>query len=78
MHLRNQLDQNGFAPLPLIASFRRVQALTNDLGFIAYVLRSSSFLEVVFPVISCCHTQFIVNRLAPVVFGVATIGRNGL
>ncbi|XP_048884287.1 la-related protein 1-like isoform X2 [Brienomyrus brachyistius] len=44
--LRRKMDQNGFLPIALIASFHRVQALTTDLGLIMEALKNSKEVEV--------------------------------
>lgn len=44
--LRSKMDQQGWVPITLIASFPRVQNLTESVPFILDCLRGSSFLEV--------------------------------
>lgn len=41
------MDAEGYLPVTLIASFHRVQALTNDVGLILDAINSSEKLEVV-------------------------------
>lgn len=42
--LRRKMDQEGFLPVALIASFHRVQALTTDVSLILEVSSSSTLL----------------------------------
>uniref|UniRef100_A0A8C9WP74 La ribonucleoprotein 1, translational regulator n=1 Tax=Scleropages formosus TaxID=113540 RepID=A0A8C9WP74_SCLFO len=45
--LRRKMDQNGFLPIALIASFHRVQALTTDLSLILEALKDSKEVEII-------------------------------
>ncbi|KAJ7327761.1 La ribonucleoprotein domain member 1B [Desmophyllum pertusum] len=45
LFLRRQMDSEGFIPLALIASFYRVQALTQDFNFILEALKGSEAVE---------------------------------
>lgn len=45
--LRRKMDVNGFLPISLIASFHRVQALTQDVQMVIDALQDSSLVEVV-------------------------------
>ncbi|KAF7493987.1 La-related protein 1 [Sarcoptes scabiei] len=45
--LRRKMDENGFLPISLIASFHRVQALTQDFTFVVDALANSQLVEVV-------------------------------
>ncbi|XP_023675332.2 la-related protein 1-like [Paramormyrops kingsleyae] len=45
--LRQKMDQNGFLPIALIASFHRVQALTTNLRLIMEALKNSKEVEVI-------------------------------
>ncbi|EPS68285.1 hypothetical protein M569_06485 [Genlisea aurea] len=44
--LRNRMDEGGWVPISLIASFRRVQNLTNDIPTILDSLSQSTVLEI--------------------------------
>lgn len=44
--LRSQMDEEGWVPITLIAGFRRVQTLTNDIQMILGSLRDSSNVEI--------------------------------
>lgn len=46
--LRRKMDQEGFLPVALIASFHRVQALTTDVSLILEVGSSSALLHCCF------------------------------
>lgn len=41
------MDQEGYLPVTLIASFHRVQALTSDIGLILDAINSSDKLELI-------------------------------
>ena len=43
--LRRKMDSEGYLPISLIASFHRVQALTQDVGLVVQALPSSSLLD---------------------------------
>uniref|UniRef100_A0A3Q2R0W0 La ribonucleoprotein 1, translational regulator n=1 Tax=Fundulus heteroclitus TaxID=8078 RepID=A0A3Q2R0W0_FUNHE len=45
--LRRKMDQEGFLPVGLIASFHRVQALTTDVNLILEALKDSKEVEVI-------------------------------
>ncbi|PFX22670.1 la-related protein 1B-like isoform X1 [Stylophora pistillata] len=45
--LRRQMDYEGFIPIGLIASFYRVQALTQDVNLILEALRGSEAVEII-------------------------------
>ncbi|KAL3845348.1 hypothetical protein ACJIZ3_002751 [Penstemon smallii] len=45
-YLRSHMDDNGWVPISLIASFRRVQQLTTDIPMILEALRYSAIVEV--------------------------------
>uniref|UniRef100_A0A4W4E729 HTH La-type RNA-binding domain-containing protein n=1 Tax=Electrophorus electricus TaxID=8005 RepID=A0A4W4E729_ELEEL len=45
--LRRKMDQEGFLPLALIASFHRVQALTTDMSLILAALQDSKEVEII-------------------------------
>ncbi|KAI1283743.1 La-related protein 1 [Halotydeus destructor] len=45
MFIRKRMDSEGYLPLSLIASFHRVQCLTQDLMFIIEALQVSTLLE---------------------------------
>uniref|UniRef100_A0AAQ5YWL2 HTH La-type RNA-binding domain-containing protein n=1 Tax=Amphiprion ocellaris TaxID=80972 RepID=A0AAQ5YWL2_AMPOC len=45
--LRRKMDQEGFLPIGLIASFHRVQALTTDVNIILEALKDSKEVEVI-------------------------------
>lgn len=45
-YLRSNMDEQGWVPISLIATFRRVQQLTNDVTLILDALRNSTILEV--------------------------------
>ncbi|CAK8697371.1 unnamed protein product [Clavelina lepadiformis] len=51
--LRRKMDKEGFLPISLIASFQRVQALTNDIDMIHEVLKESTVVEVVENKVRC-------------------------
>ena len=40
------MDEEGWVPIKLIADFRRVQALTNDIQMLLSSLRDSSIVEI--------------------------------
>ncbi|KAK9063934.1 hypothetical protein SSX86_017806 [Deinandra increscens subsp. villosa] len=44
--LRSQMDEEGWVPIKLIAGFRRVQALTNDVQMLLSSLKDSSTVEI--------------------------------
>ncbi|KAI3734401.1 hypothetical protein L6452_13869 [Arctium lappa] len=44
--LRSQMDEEGWVPIALIAGFRRVQSLTNDIQMILNSLRDSATVEI--------------------------------
>lgn len=46
MYLRNQMDCGGWVPIALIANFRKVRELTNDIQLIWEALGASSVVEV--------------------------------
>jgi len=43
--LRRKMDQEGYLPISLIASFHRVQALTQDVSLVIQALQQSSLLQ---------------------------------
>lgn len=43
--LRRKMDAQGYLPLSLIASFHRIQALTQDVGLVLEAVRESPLLE---------------------------------
>ncbi|KAF3841111.1 hypothetical protein F7725_006973 [Dissostichus mawsoni] len=45
--LRRKMDQEGFLPLSLVASFHRVQALTTDVNLILEALKGSQEVEII-------------------------------
>lgn len=45
--LRRKMDADGFLPVPLIASFHRVQALTTDVAVVIAAVQDSETLELV-------------------------------
>ncbi|XP_049448305.1 la-related protein 1 isoform X8 [Epinephelus fuscoguttatus] len=45
--LRRKMDQEGFLPIGLVASFHRVQALTTDVNLILEALKDSKEVEVI-------------------------------
>uniref|UniRef100_A0A671Y711 La ribonucleoprotein 1, translational regulator n=1 Tax=Sparus aurata TaxID=8175 RepID=A0A671Y711_SPAAU len=45
--LRRKMDQEGFLPVALVASFHRVQALTTDVNLILEALKDSKEVEVI-------------------------------
>lgn len=45
--LRRKMDADGFLPVPLIASFHRVQALTTDVAVVIAAVQDSEILELV-------------------------------
>ncbi|KAG7232253.1 hypothetical protein INR49_009537 [Caranx melampygus] len=45
--LRRKMDQEGFLPIGLIASFHRVQALTTDINLILEALKDSKEVELI-------------------------------
>jgi hypothetical protein len=45
-YMRTHMDKEGFLPLSLIASFHRVQALTNDIAVIIAAIENSNHLEI--------------------------------
>uniref|UniRef100_A0A8C6Q4R0 La ribonucleoprotein 1, translational regulator n=1 Tax=Nothobranchius furzeri TaxID=105023 RepID=A0A8C6Q4R0_NOTFU len=45
--LRRKMDQEGFLPIGLIASFHRVQALTTDVNLIIEALKGSKEVEII-------------------------------
>uniref|UniRef100_A0A672YVM9 HTH La-type RNA-binding domain-containing protein n=1 Tax=Sphaeramia orbicularis TaxID=375764 RepID=A0A672YVM9_9TELE len=45
--LRRKMDQEGFLPIGLIASFHRVQALTTDINLILDALKDSKEVEII-------------------------------
>uniref|UniRef100_A0A8C1YGA7 La ribonucleoprotein 1, translational regulator n=1 Tax=Cyprinus carpio TaxID=7962 RepID=A0A8C1YGA7_CYPCA len=51
--LRRKMDQEGFLPLALIASFHRVQALTTDVSLIKEALKDSKVVEIIDLKIRC-------------------------
>uniref|UniRef100_A0A8C2PQZ3 La ribonucleoprotein 1, translational regulator n=1 Tax=Cyprinus carpio TaxID=7962 RepID=A0A8C2PQZ3_CYPCA len=51
--LRRKMDQEGFLPLALIASFHRVQALTTDFSLITEALKDSKVVEIIDLKIRC-------------------------
>ena len=56
-----QMDSEGFIPIGLIASFYRVQALTQDVNLILEVCRHNvQELRVAFDEIFCQITQFFI------------------
>lgn len=56
-----QMDSEGFIPIGLIASFYRVQALTQDVNLILEVCKHNvQELRVAFDEIFCQITQFFI------------------
>uniref|UniRef100_A0A8C1VR28 La ribonucleoprotein 1, translational regulator n=1 Tax=Cyprinus carpio TaxID=7962 RepID=A0A8C1VR28_CYPCA len=51
--LRRKMDQEGFLPMALIASFHRVQALTTDFSLITEALKDSKVVEIIDLKIRC-------------------------
>ena len=45
--LRRKMDEGGFLPISLIASFHRVQALTSDVSLVVEALTNSTTVEIV-------------------------------
>lgn len=43
--MRRKMDEEGFLPVTLIASFHRVQALTNDVSLVIGAMSESDKLE---------------------------------
>ena len=43
--LRRKMDSEGYLPISLIASFHRVQALTQDVSLVIQALQQSSLLQ---------------------------------
>jgi la-related protein 1 len=43
--LRRKMDAEGYLPISLIASFHRVQALTQDVGLVVQALQQSPLLD---------------------------------
>ena len=43
--IRRNMDADGYLPVSLIASFRRVQALTTDITFIVQAVENSDVVE---------------------------------
>lgn len=43
--MRRKMDEDGFLPVTLIASFHRVQALTNDVSLVIGAISESDKLE---------------------------------
>lgn len=43
--MRRKMDEEGFLPVTLIASFHRVQALTNDVSLVISAMSESDKLE---------------------------------
>jgi la-related protein 1 len=43
--IRRKMDNEGYLPVKLIASFHRVQALTTDLNLVTAAIRDSEVLE---------------------------------
>ena len=46
VYLRHRMDKEGYLPVSLIASFNRVQALTQDITFIVQSVKDSEVVEV--------------------------------
>lgn len=46
MYLRKEMDEQGWVPVKLIAGFKKVTELTDDIQLILHALRSSSVVEV--------------------------------
>lgn len=44
--LRRKMDSEGYLPISLIASFHRVQALTQDVSLVIQALQQSSLLKI--------------------------------
>ncbi|KAM9451357.1 la-related protein 1 isoform 2-T2 [Clarias gariepinus] len=51
--LRRKMDEGGFLPVALIASFHRVQALTTDISLITEALKDSKEVEIIDMKIRC-------------------------
>ncbi|CEF66164.1 La-related protein CG11505 [Strongyloides ratti] len=45
-YLKGQMDSEGYVPIKIIANFRKVSALTNDIDLIVKVLKDSNMLQV--------------------------------
>lgn len=45
--MRTKMDEQGFVPVTLVASFNRIQALSSDVDFIIEALKESSAVEIV-------------------------------
>uniref|UniRef100_A0A913HHC5 HTH La-type RNA-binding domain-containing protein n=1 Tax=Strongyloides stercoralis TaxID=6248 RepID=A0A913HHC5_STRER len=45
-YLKGQMDGEGYVPIKIIANFRKVSALTNDIDLIIKVLKDSNMLQV--------------------------------
>ncbi len=44
--MRRQMDSSGYLPVSLVASFNRVQALTQDVAFVVQAVKESAVVEV--------------------------------
>lgn len=62
--LRRKMDPEGYLPVTLIASFHRVQALTNNVSLIVDAISSSDKLELMsgFKVTCCSNSNFFLPR----------------
>lgn len=60
-YLRRKMDAKGYLPITLIASFHRVQALTNNLSLIVDAITHSDKLELSNGFKVKCHTIYILN-----------------
>lgn len=47
LFIRRKMDENGYIPVTLIASFHRVRALTADINKILSAIKASNQLELV-------------------------------
>ncbi|KAL0432330.1 UNVERIFIED_CONTAM: La-related protein 1C [Sesamum latifolium] len=75
--LRTKMDEHGWVPITLIASFRRVQQLTKDIPVILESLRYSTVVEVQVSV-SVLHSELLMLSSTdyPYLFGTPNFYRN--
>ena len=45
--MRRRMDSEGYVPLSIIATFKRVQALTQDFAFISQAMKESEVVQIV-------------------------------
>ncbi len=45
--LRRKMDEDGFLPVTLVASFNRVRSLTSDVAFIVETVKVSDIVEII-------------------------------